>query len=212
VWKRFETLSPPLNMKITSKHIPFVKLADLAEGRASADEQNAAHLSACSACAGELQRLGQVMELMRTDKSIDAPRDVFASALNIFRSAEPSGERSLLRRIVAALTFDSSSNMTPAFGVRSGQSAARQLLFSAGDSDIDLRISSEDDQWIVTGQLLGSECGGGRVELAGENGSAEADLNDVCEFTLPPVAAGSYTLRLRISESEIEIPQLELRA
>jgi hypothetical protein len=201
-------------MKTTSQHIPFAKLADLAESRASADERaaSALHLSSCSHCAGELQRLEQVMELMRTDTSADAPRDVLAYAMNIFRGREQSTERSLLRRIVAAVSFDSRLDIAPAFGVRSGQATTRQLLFSAEENDIDLRISSQDDQWMVAGQLLGRGCVGGRVELAGENGSAEAGLNDLCEFTLPPVSAGSYTLRLRISDAEIEIPQLELRA
>lgn len=201
-------------MKTTFNHIPFAMLTDFAESRASADERiaSAAHLSACSQCAGELQRLRQVMELMRTDTSADAPRDVLAYAINIFRAREQSSQPSLLRRIVAALSFDSSLDVAPAFGVRSGQTTTRQLLFSAEENDIDLRISSRDDQWLVAGQLLGRRCVGGRVELAGENGSAESGLNDLCEFTLPPVSAGSYTLRLRIGDADIEIPQLELRA
>lgn len=151
------------------------------------------------------------MGLMRTDNSTDAPRDVLTYAMNIFRGRAQSTEPSLLRRIVAALSFDSSMNMAPAFGMRSGQAASRQLLYSAEQSDIDLRISSQDDQWIVAGQLLGEDCVGGRVEMEGENGSAVTGLNDLCEFTLPPVLPGSYTLRLRFGDVEVEIPQLELR-
>jgi len=201
-------------MKTSSQHIPFAKLADLSENRASADEQTAsmAHLSACSHCAAELQRVGQVLELMRTDTATDAPRDVLAYAINIFSGSDQLSEPSLLRRIVAALRFDSSLNMAPAFGVRSGQATSRQLLYSAEQSDIDLRISSQDDQWIVAGQLLGQDCVGGRVEIEGESGLAAAALNELCEFTLPPVPSGSYTLRLRLQDAEVEIPQLELRA
>jgi len=200
-------------MKTTSQHIPFARLADLAENRASAEERTASmkHLSACSHCAGELQRVGQVLELMRTDTATDAPRDVLAYAINIFRGRELS-EPSLLRRIVAALSFDSSMNMTPAFGVRSGQATSRQLLYSAEQSDIDLRISCQDDEWIVAGQLLGQDCVGGRVEIEGESGLAVAALNELCEFTLPPLPPGSYTLRLLLRDAEVEIPQLELRA
>jgi hypothetical protein len=200
-------------MKTTSQHIPFARLADLAEDRASAEERTASmtHLAACSHCAAELQRVGQVLELMRTDTATDAPRDVLAYAINIFRGRELS-EPSLLRRIVAALSFDSSMNMTPAFGVRSGQATARQLLYSAEQSDIDLRISCQDDEWIVAGQLLGQDCVGGRVEIEGESGLAVAALNELCEFTLPPLPPGSYTLRLLLRDAEVEIPQLELRA
>lgn len=201
-------------MKTTSQHIAFEKLADLAENRASADERTAsmAHLSACSHCSAELQRVGHVLELMRTDTATDAPRDVLAYAINVFRGRERSSEVSLLRRIVAALTFDSSTNMAPAFGVRSGQATSRQLLYSAEQSDIDLRISSQDDQWIVAGQLLGQDCVGGRVEIEGESGLVVAALNELCEFTLPPLPPGSYTLRLLLQDAEVEIPQLELRA
>jgi hypothetical protein len=200
-------------MKTTSQHIPFARLADLAENRASAEEQTASmtHLSACSHCAAEMQRVGQVLELMRTDTATDAPRDVLAYAINTFRGRELS-EPSLLRRIVAALSFDSSMNMTPAFGVRSGQATSRQLLYSAEQSDIDLRISCQDDEWIVAGQLLGQDCVGGRVEIEGESGLAVAALNELCEFTLPPLPPGSYTLRLLLRDAEVEIPQLELRA
>ncbi len=200
-------------MKTTSQHIPFARLADLAENRALAEERTAsmAHLSACSHCAADLQRVGQVLELMRTDTATDAPRDVLAYARNIFRGSQLS-EPSLLRRIVAALSFDSSLNRAPAFGVRSGQATSRQLLYSAEQSDIDLRISSQDDQWIVAGQLLGQDCVGGRVEIEGESGLAVAALNELCEFTLPPLPPGSYTLRLLLRDAEVEIPQLELGA
>ena len=201
-------------MKTTSQHILFEKLADLAENRASADERTASmvHLTSCSPCAAELQRLGHVFELMRTDNATDAPRDALAYAINIFNGREQSSEPSLLRRIVAALTFDSSTNMAPAFGVRSGQATSRQLLYSAEQKDIDLRISSQDDQWIVAGQLLGQDCVGGRVEIEGESGLAVAALNELCEFTLPPLPPGRYTLRLLLQDAEVEIPQLELRA
>jgi hypothetical protein len=102
--------------------------------------------------------------------------------------------------------------MAPAFGVRSGQATSRQLLYSAEESDIDLRISSQDDQWIVAGQLLGRDCVGGRVEIEGERGLAVAALDELCEFMLPPVPSGNYTLRLRLQDAEVELPQLELKA
>ena len=201
-------------MKTTSQHIPFARLADLAANQAAAEERASSmtHLSACSHCAAELQRVAQTLELMRTDTATDAPRDVLSYAINIFRNTDQSSAPSLLRRIVAALSFDSSTNMAPAFGVRSGQATARQLLYSAEESDIDLRISSQDDQWIVAGQVLGQDCVGGRVEIEGESGLAVVALNELCEFTLPPLPPGSYTLRLLLRNAEVEIPQLELRA
>lgn len=200
-------------MKTAPQHIPFAKLADLAEDRASADERAAsmAHLSGCADCTQQLEQLGQVLTLMRTDTATDAPRDILAYAVSLFTRRESAAEPSLLRRIVAALSFDSSANLAPAFGVRSGHAASRQLLYSAEGNDIDLRITAEAENWIVAGQVLGEDCGGGRIEIEGEGELASADLNELCEFTLPPVSAGSYTLRLRLADAEVEIPRLELR-
>jgi hypothetical protein len=201
-------------MKSNSQHIPFATLADLAENRASADERNVAtaHLSGCSICAQQMGRVAQVLELMRTDTAIDAPRDVLTYALNVFSGRKDSRESTLLRRIIATLSFDSHSNLAPAFGVRSGQAAARQLLYSAEENDIDLRITPEKENWIVAGQVLGEACVGGHIEIEGEGEFVAADLNELCEFTLRPIPAGRYQVRVRLRDAEVEIPQLELRA
>jgi hypothetical protein len=59
-------------------------------------------------------------------------------------------------------------------------------------------------------------CEGGRVEAFASAGDAEpvahSSLNELCEFTLPPVPEGTYALRLRLNDTEIEIPELSLTA
>ena len=202
-------------MRLTRQHIPFARLADLAEGRlAAADERDArAHLAACADCSEQSAQLERLTSLMRADVSEDAPRGVLMNAVGLFRARRAERSPGLLRRVVAALTFDSST-LTPAFGVRSGQAApARQLLFSAGDFDVDLRLASGGEGWTVSGQVLGP-CAGGEVVATAAEGeaAARAELNELCEFTLPPVPAGVYTLRLRVDEVEVEIPELSLRA
>ena len=201
-------------MRLTPQHIPFARLADLDEGRLGAEEraEAEAHLAACARCAGEADELRRVTGLMRADTSVDAPRDVLSGVLGMFRARRADAESApgLLRRIVASLTFDSSS-LTPAFGVRSGQAApARQLLFGAGDFDVDLRLAEGEDGWTVSGQILGPCEGGGRAEMSGAGARVEAGLNDLCEFTLPPVPAGSYAVRLRVGDVEVEVPELSL--
>jgi anti-sigma factor RsiW len=203
-------------MRLTPRHIPFARLADLAEGRLSAEEAalERAHLAGCTSCAGQAAQLGHLTALMRADAAEDAPPELIASVVGMFRARRAGAEeRGLLRRLVAALTFDSSS-LQPAFGVRSGQAApARQLLFSAGELDIDLRLAQGSEGWTVSGQVLGP-CRGGEVEVLNAEGSAAArsTLNELCEFTLAPVAEGAYALRLRLDDAEVEIPELSLRA
>lgn len=186
----------------------------MAEGRMAADERkvSSAHLSTCSRCAAKLTRLESVLGLMRKDETEDAPPQVVSRAINLFRTRAASPKQSLLQRVVAALSFDS-LQMSPAYGVRSGQAAAaRQLLYNAGDYDLDLRINETNEGWVVSGQVLGEECAGGQIELEGGESVLKADLNDQCEFQLPAVPTGSYQLRLRLKDREVEIPQLELRA
>ena len=204
-------------MRLTPSHISFERLADMAEGRLSAEETADArtHLASCTPCSSRAAELDRVAMLMRSDTSVDAPRDLVFGVIQSFHSRRTESAPGLLRRIVAALTFDSSSR-TPAFGMRSGQTApARQLIFGAGDFDVDLRLAAGEEGWTVSGQVLGP-CEGGRVEafVAGayEESAARASLNDLCEFTLPPVPEGVYALRLRLNDTEIEIPELSLKA
>ncbi len=205
-------------MTIKAQHIPFARLADLAEKRLSANDESDAreHLAGCQSCAGQAAELLRVTQLMRADTSVDAPRDVLLSAIGMF-SARRTEEKTpgLLRRVLATLSFDSGS-WTPAFGVRSGQAApARQLLFTAGDVSVDLRLAQGGEGCTISGQVLG-ECDGGHVEIVREGETVptvRAELNDLCEFLLlPPIPTGDYTLRLRLGDTEIEIPGLNLRA
>ena len=203
-------------MKLISGHIPFARLAELAEGRLAAEEsaEAQAHLDACARCSREVADIQRVTTLMRADDSVDAPRGLLFDTIRMFGARPaPEHEPGLLRRVLATLSFDSSA-LRPAFGVRSGQAApARQMLFSAGGFDVDLRLAEGADGWTVSGQVLGPCDGGGRVEvLTDAETVAGADLNELCEFTLMPVAAGSYTLRLRLADVEVEIPGLNLSA
>lgn len=189
-------------------HIPFSLLADLVEHKLEVDEQTQAHLASCSACAGDLTWLRRVIGSMRADRSQDAPAEVVARAKRLFRDALAARRPNLRARIVAALSFDSAT-MRPAFGVRAGAAAERQLLFSADAIDVDLRLAPSGADWAMSGQILGA-AGGRRVELRGAAGTAAADINALGEFTLPAVAAGRYTLTLHLDDRDVDIPELEI--
>jgi hypothetical protein len=197
-------------MTTSNQHIPFATLADLAEDKIPAERATLmAHVTGCSTCAAELHKLARLVTLMREDTEVDAPRDVLVQALNIFPQHLSAGEPSLVRRLVAALTFDS-FNAAPAFGMRSGQAPIRQLLFTADKTDLDIRIQSMAEGLIVSGQVLADACAGGEITLAGPATTVSASLNELCEFKLAAVVAGTYTLRVQLGEVELEIPQLEL--
>jgi len=194
-------------MNSSQQHLSFEDLAAEAEGRGEKEQSKMnAHLTACSQCSEALDRLTHVIELMRTDDSESAPRDALAYARAIFQRTPAS---SILRRIVAALSFDSAT-AAPEFGMRSAQSTSHQLLFTAEEVDIDVRVLAQADNWVVSGQILGSSCAEGRVELTGAEKQVSAPLNDLCEFNLSPVGAGVYQLSLRLPDREIEIQNLRL--
>ena len=192
----------------TSAHIPLKTLADIVEDRASpgALEAAMAHVATCSTCNDTLRRIQQLIVMMKSDRVEDAPRDVLISAINLFSPRKKPS----LRRIVATLIFDS-RNTGPAFGVRSLHTTSRQLLYSAQQTDLDLRITIQNEECIVNGQVIQDGCVGGLVEISGATGSAEASLNELCEFTLPAVPIGNYSLRVRLLDIEIEVPELDLR-
>jgi hypothetical protein len=191
-------------------HISFERLADLVENRLDPKSRAAAlaHVAECSHCEDEMNQLGKVVALMRSDRESDAPRDLLAYAKAVFSRVRHSND-SVLRRLVAALTFDSLTSK-PEFAVRSGSIGTRQLLFSAEDNDLDLRIASHENGRLISGQILGPPCAGGEVELRGPSGTTSVKLNQLCEFTMPVVPPGNYSLRLKLSDIEIEVPELEV--
>jgi anti-sigma factor RsiW len=199
-------------MTASGRHISHEKLADLIDGRATREEraQLMTHISDCHRCGNEYQGLERLIALMGSDNSEDAPRDVLSNAINLFRGHFTSREPLVLRRLIAALSFDSLT-MAPAFGVRSGQAASRQLIYSAEENDIDLRLTFNNEMWVVSGQVLREDCGEGRVEIDGPGGFRSAALNETCEFVLPAVSPGDYVLRVSMPGVVVEIPQLELK-
>src|SRR5262249_22520741 len=144
-----------------SPHISFADLADLAEERKATSAAAQEHLANCLSCASELQSLRNTISLMRSDTTEDAPKPLIEHARNLFRAGVAAArEPSLLRLVVAALTFDSLT-AAPVFGLRSQTSAGRQLIYSAETADIDVRVSRNNEEWQVAGQVLGSDCTSG---------------------------------------------------
>ncbi len=200
-------------MSLKLSHIPYERLVDWAEGRLAPDQQAAvaAHLATCTRCRAEAERAERMVNAMRADDSRDAPPAVLARAVQLFRTRAVAPAPSLVQRIVAALRFESTP-LTPAFGLRGESAAVRQLIYTAGDSaiDIDLRIEPAADGWQVSGQLLGDDLGLGVARLHGAAFSAEAPIDALSTFALPPAPAAVYTLTLTWPTLAIAVEELVL--
>ena len=194
-------------------HIPVSQLADYIEGSLPLTKrvELETHLAVCSRCSDDLAQLERLIGLMRTDTSEDAPSSVIDRAVRLFqsRTERESASSGFRNRILAVLHFDS-IGLSPAFGVRSGAPGARQLLFHAGVDEIDLRIEPAGQAWLLSGQVLGESKAGGMAILQGAEETSEAILNELSEFTLPPVQKGIYKLTLNLTNVDVEIEDLRI--
>jgi hypothetical protein len=191
-----------------SPHISLETLADMAEERAQSETLQAAesHIAECETCNDALQNLRRLILLMKSDTAEDVPRDVLRSVLSVFTPATPAP----LPRIIAVLTFDSRA-AGPAFGMRSIRTASRQLLYTAQETALDLRVTVENEECSLAGQIIRDNCAGAQIELSGVTGTVTTELNELCEFSFPAIPLGMYSLRVRMPDVEIEIPELELK-
>ena len=150
------------------------------------------------------ERLEHILQLMREDTATDAPADALKFAKDVFRTRVTRKEPSAIRRFVAALSMELAPNK-PAFGERSGSaSAARQLLFEAGDAAIDLRIERIGKSFSIRGQVLGIDLTGGTAVLSNDGGSFDESITDG-QFHFRSLPDGEYWLTLGNESEEIVI-------
>lgn len=143
----------------------------------------------------------------------DAPEHVVHRAFDIW---QPRAKKaSLLDKVLATLKFDNTALSPMSLGVRSVSTAGRQLIFSAGERDFDVRISpnatSGATSWDVSGQVLGPD-ETGTVHLQCGGGEWSSPLNELSEFQFAGLPAGTYELSVSFEGSSIVLPQIEIPA
>lgn len=156
--------------------------------------------------------------LQRSRLLSDAPDGLIERAIALFdaRAAAPAAAgkpSSTLRRLVAALTFDSAGQAPLAFGRRGRGQPVRQLLYSVEGRDIDLRLVPAAPpvgaRWRLAGQVLGPDRQG-RVELVQGDLRREAAWDELGEFAFDELGPGAWTLRLEGEDWSTELPAVEL--
>ena len=140
----------------------------------------------------------------------DALRQRFAA------EAERRRQPSLLRRVVATLSFNS-VRQTATAGVRGGGTLLpQQLIFTADAAEVALNMYRRlpEQQFDVHGQIFWTEEAVGddfSVYLLNEAGKAEeATPDELGEFHFQAVTPGVYRLVVRADQLEIEVAPLEL--
>jgi hypothetical protein len=197
-------------MQENSSHLSFETITDLALG-APGETPARAHLEACPQCELALARVASLVGVMRRDATEDAPVYAIASILRAFderqTKSQPTRKTSVGEKIRAVLRLDS-AQLVPNFGFRAaGAVNSRQFIFPVGNGALDLRITPTEENWTVSGQVLG-EIFDGKVELHGEEINLATDFDSQSQFTLPPIPGGNYRLRLYSESFEVEVPDL----
>lgn len=190
--------------------ISLAQLIDLAEGRLPPGDAASLRrrIAADPSSAAELAAFEELIGLMRSDESVDAPEHVIARAARLVRPQANAPSAGILTRILATLRSDSWQRPLAA-GLRSGQSGPRSLTYSAEAWDLDLQITRQAGGWQLRGQLLGPELAGS-VALRGGASTVTTVISELGEFGLPPVEAGTYALYLSLGEHEIVVSPVEL--
>lgn len=125
---------------------------------------------------------------------------------------------SALRQWAAALRFDS-WQAQPAGALRARGAAPRQLLFSMGEHDFDLRVHGSSKPGFVqlAGQVLGPSIHG-HVRWRPVEGyshapatAGQAALDEMGEFLVADLPAGAYILTVQIADGQVELPPLDLQ-
>ena len=153
------------------------------------------------------RQINQIVNLMHSDDSADAPQDAVRWAKNIFLTRAAAPQKSFVQKVLAVLQIDLSPNKA-AFGERSASaSKARQMLFQAGDNALDIRLTKTDNGFNLHGQILGEGFANAVVKI----GEFETTANETSEFKFANVPGGKYTLTFKYGEMEIVIEDLEIQ-
>lgn len=152
----------------------------------------------------------KIIKLMQTDNSVDAPKDSIKWAKGIFLTRSSQAQPSLLRRIVATLVSEIGPN-APAFGERSASaSGVRQLLFSADDAAIDIRITKKGKKLGINGQVIGDAMGSATVTLGQTDSVHSTQTNEFGEFSFESVSPGNYQLSVSGTDTEIFVESIAI--
>ena len=199
----------------------FERLIDFLDKRLEEPEaaRVATHLAtSCAACAETTDWYERVRVVAGSDDSVVPPSWVFKRALRIFDTQRHRpGLTERIGQAIATLVFDSFARPALA-GVRSTETANRQLLYRAGDYSVDLQIApSEHAHMDLIGQVLkeneasfesvsGLKLG---IALAGKILFSTV-TDEMGEFKVSGIEPGVYDLQVKLSEGSITVPDMPI--
>ena len=196
------------------RHLNAENLMEYVDGHVTAEVKATVenHLSQCSDCLELKQELEQFALRLSTDAAFEPPAQLVQWGVSLFQPMlqpkESLGGRA--RKFIASLVFDTFDEPMLA-GVRRVGVPPRQLLFRAGDVDVDVKIESMEanDRISLVGQVLSN------TEKFFDNTPVKLEshgtvryktmTNFVGEFAFDEVPKDTYHLSVDLPEGQITL-------
>jgi len=194
-------------------HVTIENLINYIDGNSSDVEKSTleSHVTACGDCAELKQEFHALIHRLKSDASFEPPADLVQWGINLFQPVmRPQGQGSSLHKYIASLVFDTYDQPMPA-GIRRVGAPPRQLLFRAGDVDVDVKIESMEanDRITLVGQVLSN------TDKFFDNTPVKLEshgivryrtrTNVVGEFSFDEVPKDTYHLSVDLPEGQITL-------
>ena len=195
------------------RHITIEELTNYVEDNVSDVEKSTleTHVAACGDCAELKQEFQTLLHQLKEDAAFEPPADLVQWSVDLFQPVvRPKGAVSGIRKFIASLVFDTYDQPMLA-GVRRVGAPPRQLLFRAGDVDVDVKIESMEanDRITLVGQVLSN------TEKFFDNTPVKLEshgivryrtrTNVVGEFSFDEVPKDTYHLSVDLPEGQITL-------
>jgi len=194
------------------QHINTEDLVDYMDGRVSGEGKLAVenHLSKCSDCVELKEELRLLVLRLQEDTTFEPPAELVQWGVSLFQPLLQPSTGGKLRKLIAALVFDTFDQPLLA-GVRRVGAPPRQLLFRAGDVDVDVKIESMEanDRITLVGQVLSTTAkffDNTPVKLESHGIVRYRTMtNLVGEFSFDEVPKDTYHLSVDLPEGQITL-------
>jgi hypothetical protein len=168
------------------------------------------HLASCNDCDGLRLELETMISDLRKDSVNEPPAQVVENGIHLFQPVVQNSVGGKIRKIIATLVFDTFDQPAMA-GIRRVGAPPRQLLFRAGDVDVDVKIESMEanDRITLVGQVLSNDSkffDNTPVKLESHGiVRYKTRTNLVGEFSFDEVPKDTYHLSVDLPEGQITL-------
>ena len=194
------------------RHLSVEDLMAYVDGQVLAGDKQAfeQHFHDCAECLELRQDLENLVSRLRQDSINEPPSSVLQWGMDLFQPVVQPSSGGRIRKIIASLVFDTFEQPAMA-GIRRVGAPPRQLLFRAGDVDVDVKIESMEanDRITLVGQVLstGAKFFDNTPVKLESHGIVryKTRTNLVGEFSFDEVPKDTYHLSVDLPEGQITL-------